>query len=96
MHPSDNGNNSRYVSQTKVFNLENCNAIGTMIPLPKVDSDVVQAQKVIFENVWPSLTDEAAQTFPAFARLYNAVKKFNLPNFLGARITVPSELNLTQ
>lgn len=42
------------------------------------------------------LTDAARQIFPTFALLYDTVKSFNLPNFLGAQITVPSELNIRQ
>lgn len=60
------------------------------IPLPKVDVSVLQNQIRIFETMWPNLTDSARKLFPQFATLYDAVKTCNLPNFLGARCTVPS------
>lgn len=66
------------------------------IPLPEVDPKLVEAQKDIFRTVWPMLTDSARKRFPVFAELYDEVKSFNLPNFLGAKRTVPSELNLMQ
>lgn len=61
-----------------------------------MDPEVVRSQKLIFENMWPSLTEKARQINPAFSKLYDAVKSFNLPNFQGAKKTVPSELNLNQ
>lgn len=61
-----------------------------------MDYTVVRTQKSIFENIWPHLTDEARRQFPVFAELYDSVKLFNLPNFLGAQMTVPSQLNLHQ
>lgn len=64
------------------------------IPLPSVDPVIVAAQHVIFKETWPSLTPEARQSFPQFAALYDEVKSFNLPNFLGAKRTVHSGLNL--
>lgn len=67
-----------------------------VVPLPKVDYKIVEAQKLIFQNMWPALSDDARRIFPEFASLYDSIKKFNLPNFLGARKTVPSELNLLQ
>lgn len=66
------------------------------IPLPMVDLGIVEDQKCIFKNIWPSLTKEARIRFPEFTALYEAVKQLNLPNFLGAQLTVPSELNLYQ
>lgn len=74
----------------------NCSSTSPSIPLPKVDLKVVQAQKVIFETMWPALTQEAKQQYPAFAALYDAIKHFNLPNFLGAKQPVPSALNIHQ
>lgn len=69
-------------------------SIDPSIPLPRVDYQIVAAQENIFKNSWPMITDEARRSFPQFAALYDAVKSFNLPNFLGARKTVPSELKL--
>lgn len=69
-------------------------SIHPLIPVPKVDPTIVAAQHVIFKQTWPALTPQARQSFPQFAALYKAVKSFNLPNFLGAKKTVPSALNL--
>lgn len=76
--------------------LDNDDSIDPSIPVPKVDAAIVAAQKVIFQQTWPALTPEACQDFPQFTALYDAVKNFNLPNFLGAKKTVPSALNLKQ
>lgn len=46
------------------------------------------------KSLWPSITTEAAQEFPQFALLYNAIKSMNIPNFLGARAPLNSALNL--
>lgn len=74
----------------------NLNVIDPSIPVPKVDPSIVAAQQVIFRETWPALTPEARASFPHFAALYDSVKIFNLPNFLGAKKTVPSALNLKQ
>ena len=44
--------------------------------------------------MWPSLTDKAKQEAPKFAELYHQIKARNLPNFLGAHVTLDSGLNL--
>lgn len=64
------------------------------ITLPHVDSAIVAKQAHIFKTVWPDPTDVLNAVSPQFADLYTVVKSYNLPNFLGARATVPSELNL--
>lgn len=70
------------------------NPMSIVTPLPKVDLTIVEAQKCIFEHMWPHLTHAARKAFPEFAALYDDVKSYNLPNFLGARCTVPSGLNI--
>lgn len=45
-------------------------------------------------TTWPSIAEEARSVDPDFARLYDAVKKLNVPNFAGARIPVSSGLNI--
>lgn len=72
----------------------NKNTVHHSIPLPRVDPLVVAEQELIFKETWPSLTSDARKSFPKFAALYDEVKSFNLPNFLGAQKTVPSGLNL--
>lgn len=50
----------------------------------------------MLSTIWPSISQKAAQQFPAFAAMYNQVFSFKLPNFLGAQIQVPSALILDQ
>lgn len=71
-------------------------AIDSSIPVPKVDPEIVAAQQKIFKETWPSLTPDAREKFPLFAAIYDEVKSYNLPNFLGAKKTIPSALNLKQ
>lgn len=66
------------------------------IPTPQVDHELVKRQAVIYKDTWPELTDAARCKHPRFALLYDQVKHQNLPNFLGARQTVSSGLNLRQ
>lgn len=66
------------------------------IPTPKVDMRIVEAQKKIYETAWPNPSPQAWETFPDFCELYTYIKSFNLPNFLGAKITLKSDLNLEQ
>lgn len=47
-------------------------------------------------TIWPKLTTEAAKEFPEFAATYNTIKQKNSPNFLGAKLTVDSALNLSK
>lgn len=74
--------------------MDGSDVIELHIPFPSVNMDVVLTQKDIFENTWPYLTQAAQTRFPAFAKLYDSVKRFNLPNFMGAQQQVPSGLNL--
>lgn len=93
IHPSDIELSTGTVFQTSTSTDQvqmNC------IPLPKVDLDILATQKLLFKNMWPSLTDTARTASPEFAALYDHVKSYNLPNFLGAKCTVPSGLNIQQ
>ena len=45
------------------------------------------------DKLWPHPTAEAFLLFPEHITLYNAVKRTNLPNYLGARIQIPSQIN---
>lgn len=45
-------------------------------------------------KLWPDITPAAADEFPDFASCYNAIKVENCHNFLGAKITLNSALNL--
>lgn len=66
----------------------------SLINIPKVDTNITDRQHNIFEGIWPHVSSLVVDKFPQFAELYSQVKSYNLPNFLGARRTVPSELNL--
>lgn len=57
-------------------------------------NDVIVDVKKMLESSWPQLTDEAKTAIPAFADLYQRVKAYNLPNCLGAKIPIQSELNI--
>lgn len=41
---------------------------------------------------WPHTTQQAKVVFPEFTELYEAVKEYNVPNVVGARIEVKSDL----
>lgn len=71
-------------------------SFNNLFPPPKVDPKIVAKQSQIFKMSWPSLTPQARKKFPKFADLYDSVKIFNLPNFLGAKKIVPSGLNIIQ
>lgn len=43
---------------------------------------------------WPVTTVKAKKLFPEFCALYDSVKTYNLPNFMGAQIEVASGLNI--
>lgn len=45
-------------------------------------------------RIWPKISAAAANKFPEFARSYNDITCVALPNFLGAKISVPSGLNI--
>lgn len=46
------------------------------------------------QQLWPDISESASKKFPEFAALYSAIKNKNLPNFLGAKITLNSDLIL--
>lgn len=43
---------------------------------------------------WPSTTPYVKQICPKFAWIYDTVKDYNLPNFVGARVPISSGLNV--
>lgn len=47
-------------------------------------------------NIWPYPSQALLQQCPTFARDYNCIRGSTLPNYLGARIYVPSALNVEQ
>ena len=46
----------------------------------------------IVERLWPTCPLDVEEASP-FLRIYNYVRATNLPNYLGARITIPSAMN---
>ena len=56
-------------------------------PTPQQYSQFVQES-------WPVVSGEKWTEYPAYAKLYEEVRRSALPNFLAARAPIPSELNL--
>ena len=46
------------------------------------------------DAIWPTTNIAAWPDGSTYVQMYNEIRKFALPNYLGARITVPSALNL--
>lgn len=64
------------------------------INVPQVDLAILYKQQRLFADNWPVPTEDAIRVDPYFCELYSDVKSFNLPNFIGARRTIHSGLNL--
>lgn len=54
----------------------------------------IKKQSDIIASIWPNITHEANLAFPDFAATYSHIKRDKLPNFLGAKIPVRSQLNI--
>lgn len=65
-------------------------------PAPMNDIDYLFKQMNMLGQIWPTVSETAAHDFPDFAKLYNQIFRFRLPNFIGAKIQVHSALNLDQ
>lgn len=48
------------------------------------------------KKIWPAPSQMARKEFPEFCTLYDKIKLFNCPNYLGARIPLVSDLNIDQ
>lgn len=59
-----------------------------------VSQDVVSRINSMISTSWPCTTDEAKTAIPEFVKLYHKVKSYNLPNCIGAKIPVHSELKI--
>lgn len=70
--------------------------ISDFIPAPFVDTSLVSQVSQVYKEMWPVISLQAKATHPQFAQLYSLVRGYNLPNFLGAKRTVVSGLNLCQ
>lgn len=67
--------------------LKNCNPV-------RVDNSVLADIKRMVSTTWPVITPEARRAVPHFAQIYDAVKRYDLPNFAGAQIPVPSGIKV--
>lgn len=70
--------------------------INPRIHFPEVDINILIEQYKTFFDQWPTVTTDAWTVNPDFCELYSDVLQFHLPNFMGARRTVNSALNLTR
>lgn len=59
-----------------------------------LDSHKLSLHQQRVARLWPTITTDAAAEFPKFAKLYSSIKDLNTPNFLGAKVTLESDLNL--
>lgn len=59
-----------------------------------VQDSIKESLNNMFASNWPMPTDEACKRDPTFCKIYSLVKEKNLPNALGARVLVPSGLNI--
>lgn len=64
------------------------------IPVPQVNADIIMKQVDIVRSIWPHISDIAKHEQSDFAELYTDVKSFEVPNFMGARRSLTSGLNL--
>lgn len=55
-------------------------------------TQAINYQAKLITELWPHATSQAEQVAPDFVKMYMKIKAFNLPNFVGARIEVPSDL----
>lgn len=60
-----------------------------------VENHILDSLKDMFANNWPSPTSNAFKQAPQFCEIYDLVKAKNLPNALGARVLIPSGLNIS-
>lgn len=58
--------------------------------------DAVQSHATMIANIWPQPSTVLFNQYPEFASVYSTIKDTNLPNYLGAKIRVPSCLNIQQ
>lgn len=61
---------------------------------PTFDQKEVENHSQRIASIWPYPTPQAMEQFPEFCKTYCMIKSFNLPNVLGARLTLKSGLNL--
>lgn len=67
---------------------------GYTSPPASVADDPITRQRDIIDAIWPDVNPEARAQAPEFFELYENIKAYSTPNYLGARIPVKSGLNL--
>lgn len=87
LYSSSYGSSAYCPSGSCALPLHMCNPL-------KVHVHVIEQLKDMITTNWPKPTPSAKSRFPAFCAKYEAIKAFNLPNALGARIQVESGLNV--
>lgn len=60
----------------------------------KIDYSLIMRQHTRIKNSWPLVAPAATLSHPEFCDVYQRIKDFNLPNFLGARIPLNSAINI--
>lgn len=98
---------NQHQDQPVTFQLPKENSFSSVTSLPEfisgdfdaqlcanLDVQKITAHYQRVATMWPTLAKQAAADFPDFAKLYTTIKSKNIPNFLGARITLTSRLNL--
>lgn len=60
---------------------------------PNLDPHALITHSSLVASIWPSTTPLANEQFPEFCDLYSTIKSFNLPNAVGAKITLRSGLH---
>lgn len=89
------GDKSDYTPDTKATR-NNINTAALEDPFfPALTPELVAEHSHRIASFWPHPTIQAMEEFPDFCKIYSIIKSFNLPNVLGARITLQSGLNLS-
>lgn len=57
---------------------------------------VIQEHAERVAKFWPTPSAQAQHVFPEFCEMYQQIKQFNCPNFMGARIPLKTDLNIEQ
>lgn len=53
-------------------------------------------QRDIVKNIWPNVSNNPGHEFHQFLDIYTSIKKTNAPNFVHAKIPVPSDLVIVE
>lgn len=78
--------------------MEHCRVISDSSSEPQlptqeeIQKDIIAKHKDRILSSWPATTPHAREKFPDFSAIYECVEERGLPNFLGARIPLDSDL----